>query len=184
MTNTSPTEKCSKQLRWECSSCSPNIKLETPRLHSGAACDRPETIEIPILPQIPEVLSQQPSETSTNKGNLNNTNIDSTKYCTQETSKTTAASQLSPPKGTQPLNYVVTTEHPPGNQTGNEPEPFLNCSDNCPTDIQNSEQPVTTTLTERNPTLTTKTPLSGEALLRDEQTHEVHRPLTFTLILK
>ena len=32
--------------RWECPSCSPNFKLKTPRLHSGVACDRPETNEI------------------------------------------------------------------------------------------------------------------------------------------
>ena len=97
-----------------------------PRLYSRAACDRPEIIEIPKLPPIPKVVWQQPSESSKNQCNLKNTNNDSTKNYTQETSKTTVASQTSPPKGTQPQNYVNTTEHPPGNQTRNEPVPFFN----------------------------------------------------------
>ena len=93
---------------------------------------------------------------------------------------------MSPPKGTQPQNYVVTTEHPPGNQTGNEPIPFLNCSKNCSTDAQNSKQHVTTNLNggTTTPPLTTATPLIEEGLLRDEQTNEVHLPLTSTVILK
>ena len=162
-----------KQLRWECPSCSQNIKLETPRLHSGAACDRLETNEIPKLPPIPEVVWQQPTETITNEVNLNNTKNDSS-------SKTTVASQTSPPKGTQPQNYVVTTEQPPGNQTGNEPVPLLNCSKNCSADIQNPEQHVMTTLSgdTTNPPLTTATPLIEEGLVRDEQTNEIYLPLT------
>ena len=71
-------QKCPEQLRRNCWSCSPNFKLETPRLYSGAACDRPETPEIPKLPPIPDVVWQQPSETSTNQCNLNNTNNHST----------------------------------------------------------------------------------------------------------
>ena len=99
-TKPNPTEKCSKQLRWECPSCSPNFNLEIQRLHSGAELDRPETTEIPELPPIPEVVWQQPSKTITDQANLNITNIDST-------SKTTVASQTLPPKGSQPQNYVV-----------------------------------------------------------------------------
>ena len=68
------------------------FKLETSRLHSGAACDRPDTNEIPILPPIPEVVWQQPMETITDQVNLINTNNDSIIYDTQETSKTTVAS--------------------------------------------------------------------------------------------
>ena len=77
-------------------------------------------------------------ENITDQVNLNNTNNDSIIHYTQE--KKTVASQMPPPKGTQPKNYVATTEHPPGNQIGNEPVPLLTCSKNCPTDIQNSEQ--------------------------------------------
>ena len=50
---------------WNVPSCSPKFTLKTPRLHSGAACDRPETNEIPKLPPIAEVVWQQPTETIT-----------------------------------------------------------------------------------------------------------------------
>ena len=98
----------------------------------------------------------------------------------------TIASQMSPLKGTEPQNYAVATEHPPRNQTGNEPVRFLNCSKNCPTDIQNSEQHVTTTLTGDTtiPPLTTTTPLIEEGLVSDEQTNEVYLLLTSTVVLK
>ena len=137
-TKSNPTEKSksSNHLRWEFSSCSPNSKLERPRFHFGAACDRPETTQIQKLPPIPEFVWQQPPETTTNHCNLNKTNIESKSYYTQETSKITVASQMSPPKGTQSQNYVVAMEHPPGNQTANEPVPFYNCSNNRPTDIK------------------------------------------------
>ena len=129
------TEQCSKRFRRECPSCSPNFKLTPPRVHSGAACDRPETNEISELPPIPEVVWQQPTEIVTNQDNLNNTHNDSTL-------KTNVASQTSPSKGTQPPNHVVATEQPSGNQTGNEPVPFLDCSKNSATNTQNTEQHV------------------------------------------
>ena len=108
------------------------------------ACDRPQTNETPKLPSIPEVVWQQPTETITNQVKLNITNNDSMIHYTQE--KTTIASQTLPPNGRQTQNYVVTTERPPGNQIGNEPVSFLNCSKICPTNNQNTEQHVTTTL--------------------------------------
>ena len=63
--------------------------------------------------------------------------------------------------GTQPQNCVVATEQPPGNHSGYEPVPFLNCANDRPTDIQVSEQQATTTLTGDTtiPPLTTTTPL-------------------------
>ena len=75
---------------------------------------------------------------------------------------------------------------PPGNQTGTEPVPFLNCSKNCPTDIQNPEQHVTTTITGDTtiPPLTTTTPLIDDRLVRDEQTNEVYLQLFSTAVLK
>ena len=141
-----------------------------PRLHSGAACDRPETHQTPKLPPIPEVVWQQPTEIVTNQDNLNITNNDSTR-------KTNVASQISPPKGTQPQNHVDTTEQPSGNQTGNEPVPFLDCSKNSSTVTQNTQQHVVTTLNgdATTPPLTTETPLIEEGLVRDEQTNEVYQ---------
>ena len=129
---------------------------------------------------------QQPSETSTNQCELIKTNNDSTIYYTQEKSKTTVASPTLPPKGPQPENYVVTTQHPPGNQTGNEPVPFLNCSKNRPNDVQNSKQHVTTKLIGDTTVLplTTTTPVIEEGLVTDEQTNEVYLPLTSAVVLK
>ena len=49
-----------------------------PRLHSGAARDRPETNEISKLPPIPEVVWQQSTEIITDQDNLNKTDNDST----------------------------------------------------------------------------------------------------------
>ena len=150
-----------------------------PRLHSGAACDRPERNKIPKLPPNPEVVWQQPTEIVTDQDNLNITHNDSTL-------RTNVASQTSPPKGTQPQNQVVATEQPSGNQTGNELVPFLDCSKNSSTDIQNTEQHVVTTLNGDTtiPPLTTATPLIEEGLLRDEQTNAVYLPLTSTVVLK
>ena len=109
---------------------------------------------------------------------MNKTNNDSTL-------KTNVASQTSPPKGTQSQNCVVTTEQPSGNPTRNEPVSCLNCTKNCPTDIQNTEQHVTTAFNGDTitPPLTTATPLIEEGLVRDEQTNEVYLTLTSTVVL-
>ena len=150
-----------------------------PRLHSRAACDRPETNDISKLPAIPEVVWQQPTENVTNQNIINNITKDSTL-------RTNVASQTLPPKGTQPQIHVDTTEHPPGNRTGNEPVPFLDCSKNSSTNTQNAEQRLVTTHNgdTTTPPLTTATPLNEEGLVRDEQTNEVYRPLTSTVVLK
>ena len=78
-----------------------------------------------------------------------------------------------------------TTDQPPGNQTGNEPVPFLDCS-NHSTTIQTAEQHVVTTPSGDTTTspLTTATPLIEEGLVRDEQTNEIYLPLTSTVVLK
>ena len=119
-----------------------------PCVHSGAACDRPETTKTLKLPPIPEAVWQEPPETFIDQYNLNITKKDSTIQYTQETQMTDVASQASPPKEIQPQNYVMAAEEPPGNQTGNEPVPFLSCSNNCSTDIQKSREHTTTTLLE------------------------------------
>ena len=155
------------------------MKLKTPRLHSGAACDRPEINEISRLPPIPEVVWQQPAESTTDQNNINITNNDSTL-------KSNVANQTSPPKGTQAQNHMVATEQPPGNQTGKEGVSFLNFSKKSSTDIQNTELPVVITLTgdTTTPPLSTATPLIEKALVQDEQTNQVYLQLTSTVILK
>ena len=144
-----------------------------PRLHSGAARDRPETNEISKLPPIPEVAWQQPAENVANQDNLNNTHNDSTV-------KTNVASQTSLPKETQQQNYVNTTEQPSRNQTGN------GCSKTSPTNTQNTEQHVVTNPDgdTTTPPLTSATPLVEEGLVRGERTNEIYLPLTSTVVLK
>ena len=149
-----------------------------PRLHSGAARDRPEK-KISKLPRFPEVVWQQPTENSTNHDNINDTTGDSTL-------KTNVASQTSPPKGTQPQNHVDTTEQSSGNQTGKEQVLFFDCSKNYSTNTQNTEQHVVTNPNGEitTPLLTTATPPIEEGLVRDEQTNEVYLPLTSTVVWK
>ena len=89
-----------------------------------------------------------------------------------------------PTKRSQPQKHVIATEQPPGKQTGNEPEPFLSCSNKCPTDIQISEEHTTTTLTGDttiSPLIKT-TSLIQEVLVKDERTNDL--PLTSTVVLK
>ena len=102
------------------------------------------------------------------------------------TLKTNLASQTSPTKGTQPQNHVVATEQSSGNQTGNEPVSFLDCSKNSFTNTQNTEQHVVTLPNgdTTTPLLTTATPLIEEGLVRDEQTNEIYLPLTSAVVLK
>ena len=129
----------SKQFRCKCPSCIRNFILQTPRLHSVATCDRPETIKTAKLLPVLEVVWHQHPEIFTDPNNLIITNNDTTKECTQETPKTTVASQTLLPKWNQPQNYLIVTEQHPGNQLGSESVPFLSCFNNCPTDIQESE---------------------------------------------
>ena len=81
---------------------------------------------------------------------------------------------------------MVATEQPSGNQTRNEPVPFLDCSNNSSTNTQSTEQHVVTTFNgdTTTPLLTTAITLIEEGLVRDEQTNEIYLPLTSTVVLK
>ena len=68
-TGPSPTKRHPKQYNRECPGCSPTFKLEMPRLHYEAAIDKSETTKT-ILPPIPEVVWQQPPETSVETSKL------------------------------------------------------------------------------------------------------------------
>ena len=99
--------------------------------------------------------------------------------------KTNVPSQTFPLKGNQSQNLVDATEQPSGNQTGNEPVPFLGCSKNSSTNIQNTKQHAMATRNgdTTTPPVTTATPLVEAALVQDEQTNEVYLPLTSTVVL-
>ena len=91
-----------------------------------------------------------------------------------------------PPTGIQPQIYVVALEQPIENQTRYDPVWLLSCSNICPTDIQDSEEPKTTIITGDTTILPfmITTPLIEENMLRDGQTIELYLPITSTLILK
>ena len=95
-----------------------------PCVHPGAASDRPVTTKTAQLPPIPEVVWQQPTETSLNQYNLHIINNHPTIQTAQDTQQLTdahvfnAASQTSPHKGIQPQNHIIATEQPPGIKQG------------------------------------------------------------------
>ena len=75
------------QQEWNCPGCNPDSKLETPHLHSRTAADRLETAITSTLPPVPEIVWQQPLETSANYHKLDNIPNDSaikTNQTTQE----------------------------------------------------------------------------------------------------
>ena len=150
-----------------------------PRLHSGAARDRPETNEVFKLPPIPEVVWQQPTENVTNQDNLNNFywQLDFKNKC----SKSNVATQGSPT--TEPRGHHGKTFRKSDREWASI---VLDCSKNYSTNTQNTEQHVVTTPNGDTTTapLTTATPLIEEGLVRDEQTTEIYLPLTSTVVLK
>ena len=91
------TEEILKTIQMLMFKLQPKLKLETPRLHSGAAYDKPETIKIAELSSLPDVVWHQPAKKFINQYNLKIIIIDSTLQYTQETQMTTVASQISPP---------------------------------------------------------------------------------------
>ena len=117
---------------------------------------------------------------------IKNTNIASTIQDTHENSKTTVASQTSPPKGIEQRNHVNAAKQRPKTQTGSEPVPFPNCCNSCPTDIQESGRHTTTTFSGDTtiPPLAITTPIIGERMVGDEQTSELYLSLTSTVVLK
>ena len=137
---------------------------------------------------ISKVVWWQLPETYTNQHKLDKIYNDVAINTTQETQgfKDTqlsdVASQTSPPKGIQPQSSVAA----PGKHTGNEPVPFLHCSNCCPTDVQYSDEHIMTTLNVESsiPTLTKTTPHNEQRLVKNEQNNELYRPLTSLGVLK
>ena len=107
-----------------------------PRLHSGAAIDRPETTHLKLLP-IPEVVWQQPQEThvpniyqSLNKETYKNTHTPESKQ------RSDVESQTSPIKEASSQVSVSSTEPLPANQTKSALVPSLNDSKKPNSEIQ------------------------------------------------
>ena len=157
-----------------------------PRLHSGAAYDRPETTQLK-LPPIPEVVWQQPQETHV-------PNIYQT--CNNETQKNThmpeskqnseVESQTSPIEKTSPQVSVSNTEPLLGNQTRSPLVPSLNDSKKPSSEFQRYETDMTTC--DSGDSNISPPPMTisqiEERLVRDDSTNELYMPLSSTIVPK
>ena len=157
-----------------------------PRLHSGAATDRPE-ITHSSLPLISEVVWQQPQETHV-------TNFH--KILTNETHKSTqmpkskqrndVESQTSPMKETSSQVSGSSTEPHLGNPTGSRPVQNLNDSKKPKSEIQRHEMNI---IANDNADANISPPKrtnsqSEEQLVRDDPANELYMPLSSTIVLK
>ena len=99
-----------------------------PRLHSGAAIDRPETTHLK-LPPIPEVVWQQPQETHVpNIYQTFNNETHKNTHMPESKQRSDIESQTSPIKETSSQVSVSRTEPLLGNQTRSAPLASLNDS--------------------------------------------------------
>ena len=155
-----------------------------PRLHSGAATDRPEVTHLK-LPPIPEVVWQQPQEThltSIHNGLTNETHKDTHK----PKQKNDVEAQTSPIKETSPQVSGSDTESLLENPTRSIPVECPNDPKKQQNEIQRNEIGL---LTYGNgddnispPEITTSQ--IQEQLVRDDITNELYMPLSSTIVLK
>ena len=155
-----------------------------PRLHSGAATDRPEAIHS-TLPPISEVVWQQPQENL-----LDNIHNELTNEIQNDThtpkQKNDVEAQKSPIKKTSPQKYGSDTESLLENQTRSIPVQCPNDSNNQQNEIQRNEISLTTYGEgddNISPPEITNSQIQ-EQLVRDEITNELYMPLSSTIVLK
>ena len=157
-----------------------------PRLHSGAAIDRPETTHI-TLPPIPEVVWQQPQETHVPNIYQNFTNeTHKITHMPESKQRSDVESQTSPMKETSPQVSVSSTEPLLGNQTRSELVPSLNDAKKPNSEIQRNEIDIMTCDNgddNISPPVITISQIE-ERLVRDETTNELYMPLSSTIVLK
>ena len=156
-----------------------------PRLHSGAATDRPEITHL-TLPPIPEVVWQQPQETHV---------IIIQKTLTTETHKKThmpeskqkndIESQTLPMKETSSQVSGSSTEPLPGNQTERTPVQSLNDSKKPQSEIQRHELNITASDNGDDNISPPKIANSQieKQLVWDDVTNELYMPLSSTIVL-
>ena len=155
-----------------------------PRLHSGAATDRPEVTHL-TLPPIPEVVWQQPQE-----NHVTNIHNDLTNEIQNDThtptQKNDVEAQTSPIKQTSSQKSGSDTESPLESQTRNIPVQCLDESNKQPNENQRNEISLTTYDEGDDnispPEITTSQ--IQERLVRDENTNELYLPPSSTIVLK
>ena len=157
-----------------------------PRLHSGAAIDRPETTHSK-LPPIPEVVWQQPQDIHVPNiyQNLANETYGKTHTPTCK-QRTDVESQSSPIKETSPQVSVSSTEPLPGNQTRSPLKPSLNDSEKPNQEIQANEtdMPKYDNRDDNIPPPVITVSQIEERFVRDESTNELYMPLSPTIVPK
>ena len=157
-----------------------------PRLHSGAAIDRPETTHITLLP-IPEVVWQQPQETHVPNiyQNLTNETHKNT-HMPESKQRSDLESQTSPTKYTSSQVSVSSVEPLLGNQNRSELVPSLNDSKKPNSEIQRNEIDMITCDNGDDNISPPAIAISQteERLVRDETTNELYMPLSSTIVLK
>ena len=155
-----------------------------PRLHCGAAIDRPEVTHL-TLPPIPEVFWQQSQETY-----LNNIHNDLTNEAPKDThrpkQKNDVEAKTSPIKETSSQVSGSHTESLLENQTRSIPVQCPNDSKKQQNEIQRNEIGLTTYGNGDDnispPKITTSQ--FQEQLVRDDITNELYMPLSSTIVLK
>ena len=157
-----------------------------PRLHSGAAIDRPETTQLK-LPPIPEVVWQQSQETLVpNTYQIFNNETHKNTHMPESKQRIDVESQTSPIKETSPQVSVSSTEPLLGNQTRSPPVPSLNDSKKPSSEIQRYETDMTI-CDSRNSNISPPTITISqieERLVRDDSTNELYMPLSCTIVRK
>ena len=157
-----------------------------PRLHSGAASDRPETTHSK-LPPIPGVVWQQPQETHVSNIYQTVTNeIHKNTHMPESKQRSDVESQTSPIKETSPQVSVSSTEPLLVDQTRSALVPSLNDSTKPSTEIQRNEIDMTTCDSgddNISPPAITISQIE-EQLVRDDTTNELYMPLSSTIVLK
>ena len=157
-----------------------------PRLHSGAAIDRPETTHVK-LPPIPEVVWQQPQETRVS--NIYQTvtdDIHKNTHKPESKQRSDVESQTSPITETSTQASESSTEPLLGNQTRSALVPSLNDSTKPSSEIQRNEIDTTTCDSGDDNISPPAITLSQfeERLVRDDSTKELYMPLSSTIVLK
>ena len=157
-----------------------------PRLHSGAAIDRPETTPSK-LPPIPEVVWQQPQETHVSNIYQTVTNENHKKSHMPETKQSSdVESQTSLITETSPQVSVSSTEPLLGNQTRSPLVLSLNVSKKSSSEIHRYEADITTC--DSGDSNISPPPIATsqieERLVRDDITNELYMPLSSTIVLK
>ena len=155
-----------------------------PRRHSGAANDRPEVTHL-TLPPIPEVVWQQSQETY-----LTNTHNDLTNETHKDThtpkQKNDVEAQTSPIKETSSQVSGSHTESLLETQTRSTPVQCPNDSKKQQNEIQRNEIGLTN-YGNRDDNISPpkiKTSQIQEQLVRDDNTNELYKPLSSTIVLK